>query len=107
MNLILFIPVLSGKEVRRVLFALQKAFCTPGRRLPAGPGTSAGPATDTAPGAAGAAAAGCSTVAGPAGSSRSRLADHTGAVSVGRAKQSKYVSRDTGDMKPSSVTAVL
>lgn len=65
-----------------------------GGRLPAEPGTSAGPATDTVPGAAGAAAAaaGCSTAAGPAGSSHLHLADHTEVGSVGRAKQSKCMS---------------
>lgn len=65
-----------------------------GRRLPAEPGTSAEPATDIAPGVAGAeaAAAGCSTAVGPAGSSHLHLADHTEAVSVGRAKQNKCVS---------------
>lgn len=65
-----------------------------GQCLPAEPGTSAGPATGTAPGAAGAgaAAAGCSTAAGPAGSSHSHLADHTEVGSVGRAKQSKSMS---------------
>lgn len=65
-----------------------------GQCLPAEPGTSAGPATDTVPGAAGAgaAAAGCSTAAGPAGSSHLHLADHTEVGSVGRAKQSKRMS---------------
>lgn len=65
---------------------------TGGRCLPAEPGTSAGPATDTVPGVADAEAAGCSTAAGPAGSSHLHLADHTEAVSVGRAKQSKCMS---------------
>lgn len=62
--------------------------------LPAEPGTSAGPATDTVPGVAGAgaAAAGCSTAAGPAGSSHLHLADHTEVGSVGRTKQSKHMS---------------
>ena len=62
--------------------------------LPAEPGTSAGPATDIVPGVADAeaAAAGCSTAAGPAGSSHLHLADHTEAVSVGRAKQGKCIS---------------
>lgn len=65
-----------------------------GQCLPAEPGTSAGPATGTVPGAAGAvaAAAGCSTAAGPAGSSHLHLADHTEVGSVGRAKQSKFMS---------------
>lgn len=63
-----------------------------GRRLPAEPGTSAAPATDTVPGAADAGAAGCSRAAGPAGSSHSHLAGRTGAESVGRAKQSKRMS---------------
>lgn len=68
-----------------------------GRCLPAEPGTSAGPATDIVPGVADAeaVAAGCSTAAGPAGSSHLHLAGHTEAVSVGRAKQSKNVSRGT------------
>lgn len=63
-----------------------------GRCLPAEPGTSAGPVTDIVPGAADAEAAGCSTAAGPAGSSHLHLADHTEAVSVERAKQRKCVS---------------
>lgn len=65
-----------------------------GQCLPAEPGTSAGPATDTVPGAAGAgaAAAGCSTAAGPAGSSHLHFADHTEVGSVGRAKESKHMS---------------
>lgn len=65
-----------------------------GRCLPAEPGTSAGPVTDIVPGVADAeaAAAGCSTAAGPAGSSHLHLADRTEAVSVERTKQSKCMS---------------
>lgn len=47
-------------------------------------GTSAGPATDTVPGAADAevAVAGCNMAVGPVGSSHLHLADHTEAASV-------------------------
>lgn len=90
MYLILFAPALSWKDAGQALLASYWMFHAPEQCLPAGPGISAGPVTDTVPGAAGAAAAGCSTAAGPAGSSHSRLADHTAAVSVRRGKQSKW-----------------